>query len=802
MRGCRLLSGIGLLLAALWLAAAAGMERSDGESISQLYRRSPADAHRRLKRQVLQGGVPRAEVETVARQTGDRSFTALQEADFQLRGALELQELALREWEAGRHRAAVRGYEAAVGLLDPRKHRSELAFCQYFIAEILAEEELYAAGLARLDAALALAEGERFHYLEALVQQSRGYSLWFLDRLPESSRAFAAASRLWKAIGFDMGRLACSNNLAALYEELGLDAYAEAQYLEALSQVNLDTYPEIRLQAVLNFARFLHRRGENERSRRFLRLAACDRAAAEAEFKLAQAEIEGRLDLLPESPAEPSAYVQSELLRLRHAAPGKGNEVGRLRELRGFCRRHGLRLQERVVSQELGRELERRGEWESAAAVYADAILRADVVVSPAWVFPFPEALAPHLAGWVRSLVRSGRPLEALERIRSIAAARARLLEAANWEGANPGNAEDEWEVYARLGTAAAGTGFRELPTVAPLLPPSTTRVELWPDGNSVLAWIQHRGGTRFVSLPGVVDDLAGMGLMPQAHTLPPVPSAGKLERLSRSFLQPLADCLQGSRLVLVPHGTLQQFPFELLVDGAGIPLVERRTLSYQPPGFSLPLESAPPDETPLAVVPEAFRSREGGRREREFLEKGAVRLVPSLDGLPHEVRARWLYWSSHLIPHPRFWHLSRLTDGRQELRLFELVRRRLRCRLLVLATCDGGRVQAGYPRDWLGLSALLLSRGSSSVLLSRWQLDERAVQILLDTMEGVEAGRAVDESLATARRAYLARCGQDPVCSHPFYWAGILYVGPPGLRAGPQAGVAEAVAGAKNENR
>ncbi len=776
-----------IVLAASGSGMAVERDSPHRETIVDLYRRSPATVHQRLKRQVLAGGVPRHEIELLEKRTGDRSFSALLEADPALRRALELQSQALEDWESGRRTSAISGYESALRLLDPRKHRSELAFCQYLIAEILTEQELYPEGLARLETALELADGENFRYLEALLHQSRGYSLWFLDRLPDSARAFAVASRLWERIGFPMGRLACRNNLAALYEELGMEGYAEAHYLEALSQVTQDTYPEIRLQVLLNFAKFLHRRGEVDRSRTFLRLAAFDRAADEAEFSLAEAEIEGRIERLPAKRAQPSVQAQSELLRLRRW-PGSGDLVGRLGDLLAFCRRHGLRRQERVVSLELGRELERRGLWAAAAGIYGEAIRRAELVVSPTWVFPFPEALAPHLAGWVRSLVRSGQPAEALAQIRGIAAARTRLLEAADWDRAEPGEIEDEWEIYDRLtGAASEVTAWRagELD-----LPPDTVLLELWPDGEEILAWVQQEGRIRFRRLEGTVPRTALGWPAPDVRALPPAPSARELEELSRVLVHNLEGELQAARLVLVPHGVLRSLPFELLTTASGRLMGDRWILSYLPAGVVPATGLELSREPPLAVVPESFRSRDGGRREREFLA-GRPQPVPvlTLDRLPTQVRARWLYWSSHLIPHPRFWHLSRLTDGSHELRLFELVRRRLHCRLLVLAACDGGRVQDGHPADWLGLSSLLLSRGSSSLLLSRWQLDERSVPILLQALEDVEAGRAIDESLAAARRAYLARCGGDSACRHPFFWAGIMYVGPPGLRAGPEAG-------------
>ncbi len=86
----------------------------------------------------------------------------------------------------------------------------------------------------------------------------------------------------------------------------------------------------------------------------------------------------------------------------------------------------------------------------------------------------------------------------------------------------------------------------------------------------------------------------------------------------------------------------------------------------------------------------------------------------------------------------------------------------------------------------WMGIAGLLLERNTSSVVLNRWKLDEASVEIYLGFAQRVWQGASLDVALTEARRKFkreVRKRGKVRIeLEHPFFWAGISYIGRPGI--------------------
>ena len=116
--------------------------------------------------------------------------------------------------------------------------------------------------------------------------------------------------------------------------------------------------------------------------------------------------------------------------------------------------------------------------------------------------------------------------------------------------------------------------------------------------------------------------------------------------------------------------------------------------------------------------------------------------------------------------------------DGRLE--VHEILNMRLNARLVTLSACEtalGSGYFAEVPAgdEFVGLTRAFLFAGSSAVLASLWEVNDRST---LELMRGfyqriLRSGNA--ESLAAAQRTMLR---QDGRYRHPYFWAPFVLVG------------------------
>ncbi len=796
--------GRSLAVAALWLAVAAPLAGRPAPTPS------PLQVHERLRSQLHQGQDVSAAVAEWTRETGDHSFDGLSRFSPLNREALSKQLEALAHWDGGRLQEALETYQRAASIAEAADNPTEAVFCGYYEAEILAQQNRYAESLSRIDRALAGASRNPSPkpYLEALLLQSRGYALWLMDQLPASIQAFGEAQRRWSRLHFPHATAANWNNLAGLHEDLGFAARAESCYRMALETADRDVFPEIRLQIHANFSLFLLDQGRRREALEQFELARHWEAANPFEFLLLRRRLfrdddsKRRLQSLP-APTESDRIER--LLALAETEDDFESAAELFREVLKRSRRGPHQRWHRLAARKLGRLYEARGDFPQAAELYRLALRRQEEWNRTEIIFPYSRVSNAAFDGWVRCLVALGRPRLAWSEIQKRLArsrSRARSLMNSPPGATSPEDPIDRFVEAVKLDAAADGGP----PVLGP--PPSLPSIpkprghctlEMWPDQSRIFVWIANRAGFHFRVLDmgrPVSDSVSEVvdAFFQAVESLPPRPDERALRRLHRRMLQPLLPLLDSRNLLFVGHKELESLPIEMLLDEDGRFLLESFNVSYLPQARpETRLLTA--DGRPLVVLPDSSRLS-GALRERQFFRENFpdARLANRLETL-EDARARWIHVSSHLDLEPDLWIASSIAGGWS---LSSLLRPRFSCRLLSLGVCDGGNSHRWGSPYWLNLAELLLTRKIEALLVSRWKMDELSSRIFLDFYRLCKTGLPMDQALTEARRGFLRtkleRGDASAPGEHPFFWAGISYVGPPGLRLYPEAEVSPTV--------
>ncbi len=765
---------------------------SKAGELLDLYRRSPLLAHRYLRQQIRAGRCCRQAIEYLEVHTGDHSFEGLKIVPARLESGLRLRRLGADAWESGDEAAARRMFARAQAGFERVGANSEALFCLYLQAEVLAQAEDFTESLKLIRKGLEASRKRNFDYLTALFYQSSGFVEWFQDHLPDSAESFGRALEIWKRIPFKDGIVASWSNLALLYDELGLPERAEDCYLEALAGLTTQTEREIRGQLLLNYALFAFRNGRQPIARRFLDIARHYADLSPSDFALAEAEIHQDLSRLP-ARSTGLVGIQRRIQqadRLADSEPVRARRL--LLEARDEAHRQGLRLFERRAALGLGALLEQQSQFEEAARHYRRSLDREEFLFNVDAAFPFRRAVSPFLDGWIRSLVELGRPSEARRAIHWFT--RLRLFKTTSFlhQGplAPPASGSRNLLDAVTVNALQAPTRLSDtrLPEAEPApLPPDTSILELWPDNEHIYVWLDRPARRRFFrislrcGLSTLLEEL-DHSLRAGGRSLPPAPARSLLDEASRQLLLPLESELRSSHLLIVPHKDLQRLPFELLRLRDGSLLGDRYFTSYLPIADQQFATSRPVVARPLILYSSDLLERETARRELEFL--AGAKPTPRVIELTRPNAAHnggWIHIAGHLRLDDRFWYLSRLGEPGKDLGIMNLLDQPLDCEMLVLAACNGARSRDDSFPYWMGASELLLVHGAQSLVMSRWQLDERTIPMLLDMYRMIGRGLAIDEALAEARRRFKGTRHADFPARHPLFWAGIIYVGWPG---------------------
>ncbi len=281
-------------------------------------------------------------------------------------------------------------------------------------------------------------------------------------------------------------------------------------------------------------------------------------------------------------------------------------------------------------------------------------------------------------------------------------------------------------------------------------------------------------------------------------------------ELLHQGLIEPVesAGWLHGSHILfLVPHGVLHYLPFAALArpSAAGSRfLVEDYVLQYLPTASSLTVTAAEPASSNgrlLAVAPSrsrlayAIREVQGIRalfpkQARALVGKGAT------EGSFKRLAAE--YDILHLATHGFFNKINPLFSGVQlepdaqedgRLEVHEILGLRLQAGLVTLSACDTALASGYFSEvpagdDFVGLTQAFLSAGSSSVLATLWEVNDRStLEFMTSFYQNLPEGGG-SAALATVQRRMLAGPARY---RHPYYWAPFVLVG---SNRGGQSGI------------
>jgi CHAT domain-containing protein/tetratricopeptide (TPR) repeat protein len=274
----------------------------------------------------------------------------------------------------------------------------------------------------------------------------------------------------------------------------------------------------------------------------------------------------------------------------------------------------------------------------------------------------------------------------------------------------------------------------------------------------------------------------------------------GPAETLYGSLIAPVeeADGLKGiEKISIVPYGVLHYVPFAALTRRQGPRrefLIEKYVLDYLPSASELASTAAPSEATDnlLALAPSSASLRYASQEVREIgalYPNRARELVGAKATESSFKRIADRYQIIHFATHGFFNKLNPLfsgvqleADGQEDGRLevHEILGLHLHARLVTLSACEtalGSGYFADLPAgdDFVGLTRAFLMAGSSSVLATLWQVNDRSTLGLMKSFYRRLPRQETANALAQAQREMLAGPARF---RHPYYWAAFVLLG------------------------
>jgi CHAT domain-containing protein len=242
-------------------------------------------------------------------------------------------------------------------------------------------------------------------------------------------------------------------------------------------------------------------------------------------------------------------------------------------------------------------------------------------------------------------------------------------------------------------------------------------------------------------------------------------------------------------RLTIVPNGVLQYVPFAALPQAGKNParlLIEDYVVDYLPSASALTASSRGLAENNLlALAPRIAHLRyapEEALRIGSVFPSGTLILTGAHATKSSFKRLAGQYDIIHFATHGYFNKFNPLFSGVQlqpeagddgRLNVYEILELHLHARLVTLSACDTA-LGSGYFSDlpagdeFVGLARAFLTSGSSSVLATLWEVNDRSTLGLMSRFYRQLAQAPSSLALARAQRAMLA----GRVYAHPYYWA------------------------------
>lgn len=251
------------------------------------------------------------------------------------------------------------------------------------------------------------------------------------------------------------------------------------------------------------------------------------------------------------------------------------------------------------------------------------------------------------------------------------------------------------------------------------------------------------------------------------------------------------------TRLVIVPHGPLHYLPFQALRPG-GEYLIRRHPIAISPSiSIAVQLAGKAPHVAPQMVafgnpvVHDPLKDMSLPAAEEEVRRLATLfpgtRLFLNADATKSQFRAhagqaRMLHVAAHAQADrvdPLYSQVLLADENGQRnfLEAHEILGMDLSdVSLVTLSACESGLGRVAAGDEVLGFPRAFLSAGSSALILSLWQVDDVATEILMTTLYGELAkGTDLQRAMQRAQLAVLERGGD---LQHPFFWAPFNTIG------------------------
>lgn len=753
----------------------------------------PLSFHQELRQRYLRGEDNRSVIGRLQTDLQEHSFDDLARASPGGKAGLILLYSAWNLWHNGRYKLAKEHYTRARDLFLRAGIFTESRFALYYLAMLAAEQEKYQTCFDLLKQALHESAGRNEPFLNGLLTEGLGYALWYLQRLPESCEAFGKAVNAWNRIKYEPGMVNCWSNLALLFQELDLSDQAWISYRKAIDSLREDSFPDTKFLLFRNYALFHHRNDRPNLAIHYLLRCRDYRDSDESLYQLARAEILDSLKLLEKiQPENKSTALFTKLLRARyHSKRGMNIEAASLLqqvvlESRAAQIPRITREGELALAELLGKI----GETDQALKIFTRILEEGHSPQSVDVLLPFSKAAARPVDGIVRCLVKEGRTTKARRFIQGTRLLRSR--KGAQFLDTIRDSNRTEYRkiLSSSILPLEKSSGKSEWDHTPNKLCGHSTLLELWPDGKEVFVWVDDRSGSHFFKLEldsWIGDEIQNLtaALYSPAPFLVPEPPTEVSNRLFRQLFLPLEGRISGRKLLIIAHKELQDLPFEMLKRESGEYLLESYSFSYLP-GIHYLGRNAKFKGPPLLITPNGFEKTRKTAGEKDFLKS----LYPDLrilEALHREkpLSGAWIHIASHLNIDRCYWLKSTFSGGDESIPITDFLKASCRCSLLSLGVCEPANSATSASPYWMGLSEIMMLNGAENILTSRWRMDETSSFIYTDFFRLCKQGLPMDEALQRARLKLLEpeKSGLPSWADHPFFWAGITYVGEPGNR-------------------
>jgi CHAT domain-containing protein/Tfp pilus assembly protein PilF len=304
----------------------------------------------------------------------------------------------------------------------------------------------------------------------------------------------------------------------------------------------------------------------------------------------------------------------------------------------------------------------------------------------------------------------------------------------------------------------------------------------------------------------------------------------GSFPQLARQLfdllLKPAQEQLAGkTTLIIVPDGVLWELPFQALQSAQNRYLIEDYAISYSPsltvlcemaksrkinrtssfpmllafgdPALNLNREAAAANAesirgrtlSPLPEAKEEVRALAqlyGTEHSKVYIGKDATEQKMKAEASSAEI----LHLAMHGIvdgSNPMYSHLvlSQAEESGSEdglLEAWEIMNLDLKADLVILSACETARGRIGAGEGVIGLTWSLFVAGSSTMVVSQWQIrSDSTKEFMIEFHRNLQhkAQKLKSEiSKAEALRQAALKLRRSNEYSHPFYWAGFVVIG------------------------